>query len=56
LELSPKAVYFWKSGFKFAFGRKKKKGKVCGILSQLKKPSKYNAQDKTFLAVRNKLL
>jgi len=34
LEISTEAMYFWKSGFKFAFGRNKK-GKVFGILSQL---------------------
>jgi len=41
LETSPKAMHFWKSGFKFAFGRNKK-GKVFGILSQLKKLRKSN--------------
>jgi len=47
----------WKSGFKFAFGRnkqkKKKKGKLLGIRSQLKKLNKSNdvhAQNKTFLS------
>ena len=35
------AMQFWKSGFKFAFGRNKK-GKVFGILNQLKKRSKSN--------------
>jgi hypothetical protein len=52
IETSPKAVHFWKSGFKFAFGRNKK-GKVCGILRQLKKLSKshdVHAQNKTFLS------
>ena len=52
LETSPKAVYFWKSCFKFLFGRNKK-GKVFGILSQLKKISKSNdvhAQNKMFLS------
>jgi hypothetical protein len=52
METSPKAVHFWKSGFKFTFGRNKK-GKVYGILSQLKKLSKSNdvhAQNKTFLS------
>jgi hypothetical protein len=41
LETSAKAKPFWKSGFKFAFGRNKK-GKVFGIRSQLKKLSKFN--------------
>jgi len=36
LETSPTAMRFWKSGFTFASGRNKK-GKVFGILSQLKK-------------------
>ena len=48
----PKATQFWESGFKFAFGRNKK-GKVFGILSQLKKTGKSNdvhAQNKTFLS------
>ena len=36
LETFSEAMYFRKSGFKFAFGRNKK-GKVFGILSQLKK-------------------
>ena len=40
VEPSPKAMRVWKSGVKFAFGRKNK-GKV-GILSQLKKPNKFN--------------
>jgi hypothetical protein len=47
-----KQCTFGKSGFKFAFGRNKK-GKVFGILSQLKKLSKSNdvhAQNKTFLS------
>ena len=42
LETSIKAMHFWKSGFKFAFGRNKKKGNVFGILSQLRKLSKSN--------------
>ena len=41
LETSPRAMLFWKSGFKFAFGRNKK-GEVFRILSQLKKLSKSN--------------
>jgi len=48
----PKTTQFWKSGFKFAFGRNRK-GKVFGILSQLKKTVKSNdvhAQNKTFLS------
>ena len=52
LETSTKAMHFWKSGFKFAFGRNKK-GKVFGILSQLKKLTKSNvvrAQNKTFFS------
>ena len=52
LETSLNAMHFWRSGFKFAFG-KNKKGKVFGILSQLKKISKSNdvhAQNKTFLS------
>jgi hypothetical protein len=52
LESSPTALCFWKSGFNFASGRNKK-GKVFGILSQLKKLSKFNdvhAQNKTFLS------
>jgi len=36
VESCPTALHFWKSGFKFASGRNKK-GKVFGILSQLKK-------------------
>ena len=58
VETSTKAMDFWKSGFKFAF-RRNKKGKVFGILSQLKKLSKPNdvhAQNKTFLAAYNELL
>jgi len=57
VEHSPEAIRVWKSGVKFAFGRKNK-GKV-GILSQLKNPSKFNdvhAQNNFFLAVHNKLL
>jgi hypothetical protein len=53
----PKVTRFWKSRFKFAFGRKKK-GKVFGILSQLKILSKSNdvhAQNNV-LAVRNELV
>jgi len=52
LETSPITMHFWKSGFKFAFGRNKK-GKVLGILNQLKKLSKSNdvhAQNNTFLS------
>jgi hypothetical protein len=41
LESSPTAMRFWKSGFKFAFGRNKK-GKIFEILGQLKKLSKSN--------------
>ena len=51
LESNVERMHFWKSGFKFAFGRNKK-GKVFGILSQLKKLSNSNdvhAQNKTFL-------
>ena len=58
LEASPKAMRFWKLGFKFAFGRNKK-GKVFGILSYVKKKSKSNdvhAQNITFLAVLTELL
>ena len=40
-KLLRKQCAFWKSGFKFAFGRNKK-GKVFGILSQLKKLSTSN--------------
>jgi len=36
LETSVIAMHFWKSGFKFAFGRNKK-GKVFGILNRLRK-------------------
>ena len=36
VETSPKAVHFWKSGFKFAF-RRNRSGKVFRILSLLKK-------------------
>jgi len=59
LETSPIAMHFWKSGFKFVFGRnkkkkkKKKKGKVFGILNQLEKLSKSNAvhaQNNMFLS------
>jgi len=52
MESFPIAIRFWKSGFKFAPGRNKK-GKVFGMLSQLKKPSKSNdvhAQNKMFLS------
>jgi len=52
LESSATAMRFWKSGVKFVSGRNKK-GKVFGILSQLKKLSKSNdvhAQNKTFLS------
>jgi len=41
---SPTAMHRWKSGFTFASGRNKK-GKVFGILSQLKKLSKTNDVD-----------
>jgi hypothetical protein len=41
LETNTEGMHFWKSGFKFAFGRNKK-GKVFGILNQLKKLSKSN--------------
>jgi len=41
LENSPKAMHFWKSGFKFASGRNKI-GKVFRILSHFKKPSQSN--------------
>jgi hypothetical protein len=51
VKTSPKAMHFWKAGFKFAFGRNKK-GKVFGILSQLKKWSKSHDAyaQKTFLS------
>jgi len=51
LESYPTAMHRWKSGFTFASGRNKK-GKVFGILSQLKKLSKSNdvhTQNKTFV-------
>jgi hypothetical protein len=47
-----RAMHFWNSGFKFAFGIDKKR-KVFGILSHLKKLSKSNdvhAQNKTFIS------
>jgi hypothetical protein len=53
LETSPIAMHFWKSGFKFAFRRNKKKGKILGILNQLKKLIKSNdvhAQNNMFLS------
>jgi len=56
LETFPEAMYFWKSGFKFAFGWNKN-GRVFGILSQLKKwVNLMMCMYKTFLAVHNKLL
>jgi len=51
LESFPTAMHRWKSGVTFASERNKK-GKVFGILYQLKKLSKSNdvrAQNKTFV-------
>jgi len=48
----PTEMHFWETGLKFPFGRNQK-GKVFGILSQLKKLSNSNdghAQNKTFLS------
>jgi len=45
-------MHFWKSRFKFAFGRNKT-GKVFGILSELEKLSisyDVHAQNKTILS------
>ena len=56
LETSALQMYFWKSGFKFANGRNKKR-KVFGILSQWKNwVTLMMCMHKTFLAVRNDLL
>jgi hypothetical protein len=43
----PKAMHFWKAGFKFVFGRNKQ-SKVFGIISQLSKSNGVRGQNNVF--------
>jgi hypothetical protein len=51
-------MHLWKSGFLRSHSEETKKGKVFGILCQLKNLGKFvvHAHNNTFLAVRNGLL